>query len=239
MCAAGVPETPVRATGPMFTGTWLVGALVGVDVVLVLVLVVLVLDELELDVLVALDEAPDDWDVTRTTGVPVGWVPTIGGGVTVPLPALTTVVMVLAPEPEPLPEPEPPEPEPEPPEPEPEPLEPEPPPEPEPEPVVTGVAGVLTTGVGVATTGVAGVVVTVVVPEPVVPVPVLPLPEPPVVGVELRVGCRPATGREIVPDVEWCADAWVAVPCPTCASRVLRLLATAAGTPAAPVALAD
>ena len=102
----------------------------------------------------------------------------------------------------------------------------------------------LTTGVGVATTGVAGVVVTVVVPEPVVPVPVLPdpvlpLPEPPVVGVELCVGCRPATGREIVPDVEWCADAWLAVPCPTCASRVLRLLATAAGTPAAPVAPAD
>ena len=101
MCAVGVPETPVRATGAMFTGTRLVGLLVGVDVVLVLVLLlVLVLDELELDVLVALDEAPDEWDVTRTTGVPVGCVPTIGGGVTVPLPALTTVVMVPAPEPE-------------------------------------------------------------------------------------------------------------------------------------------
>jgi hypothetical protein len=47
------------------------------------------------------------------------------------------------------------------------------------------------------------------------------------------VGCRPATGREIVAEVEWCADGWLVVPCPTCASRLLRLLATAAGTPAA------
>ncbi len=32
----------------------------------------------------------------------------------------------------------------------------------------------------------------------------------------------------------WCTDAGLVVSCPTCASRELRLLATAAGTPAAP-----
>ena len=41
------------------------------------------------------------------------------------------------------------------------------------------------------------------VPEPVVPLPEPLLPEPVLVGVELRVGCRPATGCEIVPEVEW------------------------------------
>ncbi len=237
-------EVPLTVTRVLVV----VVGLVGLDVVLVLGL------GLE-GVLLALDDSPDDPDVTtRATGVPDGWVPTSGGGMTLPLPVLTTTVVTVpagVPEPEPLPEPEPPpEPEPEPlPEPEPEP-EPEPPPlpepepEPPPEPVDTGAVGVLAIGVGVVTTGVVGVVPLPVpvlpVPVPVlpVPVPVLPepvpvLPEPLLVGADVCVGCRPATGREIVPEVEWCTEGWLVVPGPTCASRELRLLATAAGTPAA------
>jgi hypothetical protein len=98
------------------------------------------------------------------------------------------------------------------------------------------VAGVVTTGAGVATTGAAGVV-TVGVPELVAPEPLVPLPEPLVpvlVGAELWVGWRPATGREIVAELEWWTVRWAAaVPWLTCARRLLRLLATAAGTPAA------
>ncbi|HEX3976691.1 MAG TPA: hypothetical protein VHW96_10525 [Solirubrobacteraceae bacterium] len=230
------------ASGVPLTDTRVLVVPVELDVVLVVVLV-LELDEPELDVLEALDDTLEDPDVTRTTGVPDERVPTSGGGMTVPLPGLTTVTTVPAGllEPDPPPEPEPPEPE----LPEPEPPEPElPEPEPLPDPVDTGVVGVLAIGVGVATTGVVGVVTVVValpvpvlpdpvLPVPVLPEPVLPLPEPVLVGAGLRVGWRPATGREIVPEVERCAEEWLAVPFPTWASRVLRLLATAAGTPAA------
>jgi hypothetical protein len=201
-CAAEEPpaEPPVRdSTGEPLTVTRVPVVLVELEVVLVL--------ELELDVEVELDVVEPDELRTRDvepeepvdemTGVPVGWVPTVTGEVTVPLPEWMTVVTVPGlPEPEPLPEPE---------------L-----PEPLPEPVDTGVAGVgvLTTGVGVATTGtvgvVTGVVVTVVVPEGVVvpPEPVFDVPE-------LCVGWRPATGREIValePELEWCTEECVVVP---------------------------
>jgi hypothetical protein len=208
MCACDVLLTrlPVRESGvPLDTRVPVV--LVGVDVVLVVELELVELEVelapelVELDVLAALDDAPDDPDTTRTTGAPEGWVEISGGVTTLPLPDLTTTVVTVPAgllEPEPLPDPELPEPEP----PEPEPPEPEPP-EPElPEPVDTGVEGMLATGVGVVATGVG--VVTVVVPVPVLPVPVLPLPEPVVVGPEVCVGCRPGTGREIVPEVEWC-----------------------------------
>jgi hypothetical protein len=147
-----------------------------------------------------------------------------------PLPGLMMVVVSPEPplEPEPL-EPEPPDPlEPEPPDPldpEPplEPLEPEPPPEPdEPEPLLTVVVGTLATGVGVVTVG----VLTVVPPPPEPPLPVPP--EPVLVGAVVCVGREPATGCEIVAEVEWCPALLrgvVAVPWATCARRVLRLLA--------------
>lgn len=178
-------------TGGPLTGTPVGVVLVELEVVLVLVLEPDVEVELELvepGELMTRDVEPDD-PVDETTGVPVGWVPTVIGEVTGPLPEWMTVVTVPGlPELEPLPEPE----------------LPEPLPEPElPEPVDTGVAGVgvLTTGVGVATTGtvgvVTGVVVTVVVPEgvEVLPEPLFDVPEP-------RVGRRPATGREIVAELE-------------------------------------
>ena len=233
MCACDVllARLPVRESGVPLD-TWVPVVLVGVDVMLVveLELVELAVElKLELDVLAALDDGPDDPDTTRTTGAPDGWAEISGGVMTLPLPDLTTTV-VTAPagllEPEPLPDPEPELPDPELPEPE---L-----PEPElPEPVDTGVEGMLATGVGVVATGVGVVTVVLPLPLPVLPVPVLPLPEPVGVGAELCVGCRPATGREIVPEVEWCTAGWPSVPCPTCASRLLRLLATAAGMPAA------
>lgn len=189
----------------------------------------------ELDVVVEWADPPEEVDepeepVPEMTGVPLGREPLEEGTVTttVPLPVLTTGV----PEPEPV--------EPEPVDPEPEPVE----PEPLPEPVETGVVGVAETGVGVLTTGT--VTVPALPPEPLSPEPVLPepplpepplplpLPEPVLVGVELRVGARPATGWEMVAEVECCAEPWAAVPWLAWASRVLRLLATDAGTPAAP-----
>jgi hypothetical protein len=240
-CAEDDPpaETPVREmTGPGIETRGEV-VLVGLETVVVEVLE----DEPELEeteegegdepeVLVTRGDVPDE-PVTEMTGVPVGRAGRVT--TTVPLPDLTTGVPGLL-------EPEPPEPLPEPPEPLPEPPEPLPePPEPLPEPVDTGVVGVLATGVGVATTGTVGAV-TVVVPPPVLPVPVLPLPVPPLpepvpdpvlVGVELCVGCRAATGCEMAAELEWCTRVWPTVPWPTCASSVLSL-ATAAGTPAAP-----
>lgn len=197
------------------------------------------LDELDvLDVLPAREDVPEEPDtpVTETTGVPVGRVPLVAGTVTttVLLPDLTTVPPWLPDPVLPLPEPVLPLPEPVLPLPLPEPVL----PLPElPEPVDTGV---LETGVGGVTTGTVGVV-TGVVPPPELPLPEpvplpepapLPLPEPVLVGV--WVGREPATGCEIVAELEWCEAGWPAVGLPTCASRVLRLLATAAGTPAAP-----
>jgi hypothetical protein len=44
----------------------------------------------------------------------------------------------------------------------------------------------------------------------------------------------PATGCEMVAELPCCAERWLAVPRPVWASRVRRLLATEAGTPAAP-----
>ncbi len=221
-------------TGVLVTVTWVPVVVVELDVVLVLVLV---LDTVGPDVLMPRDEVPDDPEtpVPWMTGVPDGWVATVGGGATVPLPGLMMVVTV----PTGLLEPEPPEPEPEPPEPEPEPEPPEPepepePPEPEPEPVDTGVAGVVTTGAGVATTGAAGVV-TVGVLEPVVPEPLVPLPEPLVpvlVGAELWVGWRPATGREIVAELEWWTVRWAAaVPWPDLRQEAAALAGDRGGHP--------
>ena len=142
-----------------------------------------------------------------------------------PLPGLMMVVVSPEPplEPEPL-EPEPLDPlEPEPPDP----LEPEPPLEPdEPAPLLTVVVGTLATGVGVVTVGVLTVVPPP--PEPLLPVPVPLPPEPVLVGVVVCVGREPATGCEIVAEVERCPALLrgvVAVPWPTCARRVLRLLA--------------
>jgi hypothetical protein len=197
-CAAEEPpaEPPVReSTGGPLTVTRVPVVLVELDVVLVLELelepeveVELELELVEPGELMTRDVEPEE-PVDEMTGVPVGWVPTVIGEVTVPPPEWMTVVTVPGlPEPVPLPEPE----------------LPEPLPEPElPEPVDTGVAGVgvLTTGVGVATTGTVGVVtgvgVTVVVPEGVEVVP-----EPPFDVPELCVGWRPATGREIVAELE-------------------------------------
>jgi hypothetical protein len=158
--------------------------LVVVDELVALVVLVV------LDVVLTLLELDPEFEVTWTTGVPDPWPPTESGGVMVP-PGLMTVVTVPAPGLiKPLPEPEPP-------------LEPEPPPEPEPpEPLETGVVGVLATGVGMTTTGRGAVTVPVPVPVLVVPLPEPLLPEPVLVGVEPRVGCRPATGCEIVPESE-------------------------------------
>jgi hypothetical protein len=192
----------------------LVVELEGVVVELEVVLVELD-DELEYpDPPDALEEPEEP--VVEMTGVPVGRDPLEEGMVTttVPLPVLTTGVPGL-PDGEP-PDPEPPEPEP-------------------PEPVDTGVLGVAETGVGVVTTGTVPVVVPPpepLAPEPEVPEP--PLPEPVLVGVEPRVGALPATGWEMVAEVECCAERWLAVPWLASASRVLRLLAIKAGRPAAP-----
>ena len=73
--------------------------------------------------------------------------------------------------------------------------------------------------------------VPVPVPVPVVPLPEPLLPEPVLVGVELRVGCRPATGCEIVPGLERRTEGRPTELWPTCARRVLRLAATSAGRP--------
>jgi hypothetical protein len=208
--------------------------------VLVVLVVLLVVVEVELDELEALDDpsepcvtlVPEPDAPTWIVGIPVGRVPIVTGPM--PLPGL---MMVVVPPPEPPLEPEPLEPEPlDPLEPELplEPLEPELPLEPEePEPMLTVVVGTLATGVGVVTVG----VVTVVVPppEPLLPVPEPVLPEPVLVGEVVCVGREPATGCEIVAEVEWrpTVRGAVDVPWPTCAKRVLRLLANAAGMPAA------
>ena len=80
-----------------------------------------------------------------------------------------------------------------------------------------------------ATTGVLGAV-TVPVPVPVEPEPLLPVPV--LVGVELRVGCRPATGCEMVAGLERRTEGPPTELWPTCARRVLRLAATSTGSPA-------
>jgi hypothetical protein len=201
-----------------------VPVLVGLEMVTVVLVLELEVVVVELDVVVVVEEEEEEVEaldeptepVPEMTGVPVGREPLDEGMVTttVPLPVLTTGVLgLLEPEPEP---PEPPWP---------------------PEPVDTGVVGVAETGAGVVTTG----TVTVVAPLPELPLPEppLPLPEPappvPVlVGAELCVGRLPATGCEIVAEVVWRAVPWVAVPRPARASRVRRLLATAAETPPVP-----
>jgi hypothetical protein len=210
-----------------------VPVLVGLEMVTVVLVLELEVVVVELDVVVVVEEEEEEVEaldeptdpVPEMTGVPVGREPLDEGMVTttVPLPVLTTGVLgLLEPEPEP---PEPPWP---------------------PEPVDTGVVGVAETGAGVVTTG----TVTVVAPppeppppepprpEPPLPEPPLPLPEPPppvpvLPGAELCVGRLPATGCEIVAEVVWRAELWLAVPWPARASSVRRLLATAAGTPPA------
>lgn len=196
----------------------MVTVLVELEGVVVELEVVLVELELELEYPDPLDalEEPEE-PVVEMTGVPVGRDPLEEGTVTttVPLPVLTTGVPGL-PEPEP-PDPEPPEPEP-------------------PEPVDTGVEGVAETGVGVVTTGTLVAPPPEPLPEPPAPEPVPepPPPEPVLVGVEPCVGALPATGWEMVAEVECWAEWWLAVPWLAWASRVLRLLAINAGRLAAP-----
>jgi hypothetical protein len=168
--------------------------LVGLEIVTVVLEVVVVELELEvvvveLDVVVVCDDPPEEptEPVTEMIGVPVGREPLDEGTVTttVPLPVLTTGVPGL------------PEPEPEPPWPS------------EPEPPDAGGVGVAETGAGVLTTGTVTVVAPPPeppLPEPLVPPPELPPPVPFLGGAELGVGRLPATGCEMVAEVECRAE---------------------------------